>query len=111
MSAQQVQSLYASMPAALEKARRTFGRPLTLSEKIFVTHCHDFDRQVWSRRRGRRPVPPRQGQRHHGWTAPVRGVRRGRSRKAVASRREPVLWRERFHETAQHGPLCGKEMR
>src|SRR5437763_8855161 len=49
MSAQQVQTLYASMPAALEKARRTFGRPLTLSEKIFVAHCHDFDSQVWER--------------------------------------------------------------
>jgi aconitate hydratase len=49
MSAEQVQSLYASMPAALEKARRTFGRPLTLSEKIFVAHCHDFDSQVWER--------------------------------------------------------------
>src|SRR3989441_4459436 len=51
MSAQQVQSLYSSMPAALEKARRTFGRPLTLSEKIFVAHCHDFDSQVWERGR------------------------------------------------------------
>jgi aconitate hydratase len=49
MSAEQVRSLYASMPAALGKARRTFGHPLTLSEKIFVAHCHDFDRQVWER--------------------------------------------------------------
>ena len=49
MSAEQVRSLYASMPAALEKARRTFGRPLTLTEKIFVAHCHDFDSQVWDR--------------------------------------------------------------
>jgi aconitate hydratase len=49
MSAQQVQALYASMPAALAKARRTFARPLTLSEKILVAHCHDFDHQVWER--------------------------------------------------------------
>src|SRR5882672_2780683 len=49
MSAQQVQALYASMPANLAKARRTFGRPLTLSEKILVAHSHDFDSQVWER--------------------------------------------------------------
>ena len=49
MSAQQVQSLYASMPAILAKARRTFARPLTLTEKILVAHSHDFESQVWER--------------------------------------------------------------
>src|ERR1044072_781633 len=49
MSAQQVQALYASMPASLAKARRTFARPLTLSAKILVAHCWDFDTQVWER--------------------------------------------------------------
>jgi aconitate hydratase len=49
MSAQHVETLYASMPASLNKARRTFARPLTLSEKILVAHCHDFDSQVWER--------------------------------------------------------------
>jgi len=49
MSAEQVKSLYASMPENLAKARRKFGRPLTLSEKILVAHCHDFERQQWER--------------------------------------------------------------
>ena len=49
MSAEQVRTLYASMPASLTKARRTFARPLTLSEKILVAHSHDFDNQVWER--------------------------------------------------------------
>src|SRR5881296_3590038 len=48
MSAQ-IRSLYASMPDRLARARKLFGRPLTLSEKIFVAHCDDFDRQVWDR--------------------------------------------------------------
>jgi aconitate hydratase len=45
----QIRSLYASMPERLDRARRAFGRPLTLSEKIFVAHGHDFDQQVWER--------------------------------------------------------------
>ena len=49
MSAAPVKSLYASMPENLAKARRTFGRPLTLSEKILVAHCHDFAKQEWER--------------------------------------------------------------
>ena len=49
MSAAQVKSLYASMPENLAKARRKFGRPLTLSEKILVAHCHDFEKQEWER--------------------------------------------------------------
>ena len=44
-----IRSLYASMPERLDRARRAFGRPLTLSEKIFVAHCWDFDRQIWER--------------------------------------------------------------
>jgi aconitate hydratase len=49
MSAEQVKSLYASMPENLARARRKFGRPLTLSEKILVAHCHDFEKQEWER--------------------------------------------------------------
>jgi aconitate hydratase len=49
MSSQQVQALYASMPANLAKARRTFARPLTLSEKILAAHCDDLESQVWER--------------------------------------------------------------
>ena len=48
-AAVQVKSLYASMPENLAKARRKFGRPLTLSEKILVAHCHDFETQEWER--------------------------------------------------------------
>jgi aconitate hydratase len=49
MSVPQVRSLYASMPERLAQARRKFGRPLTLTEKILVAHCWDFDGQVWER--------------------------------------------------------------
>ncbi|HUK65046.1 MAG TPA: aconitase family protein, partial [Dongiaceae bacterium] len=37
------------MPESLARARRKFGRPLTLSEKILASHCWDFDSQVWER--------------------------------------------------------------
>jgi aconitate hydratase len=49
MSVSPVRALYASMPDRLAKARRTFGRPLTLSDKILVAHAWDFDNQVWER--------------------------------------------------------------
>ena len=49
MSVPQVRSLYASMPDRIAQARRKFGRPLTLTEKILVTHSWDFDSQVWER--------------------------------------------------------------
>jgi aconitate hydratase len=50
MSAQ-IQSLYASVSDRLSRARTTFGRGLTLAEKILVTHCHDFATQEWDRGR------------------------------------------------------------
>ena len=49
MSVSQVRSLYASMPEHIARARRGFGRPLTLTEKILAAHCWDFDAQVWER--------------------------------------------------------------
>jgi aconitate hydratase A / 2-methylisocitrate dehydratase len=49
MAAQQIQSLYASMPDRLSRARRKFGRPLTLAEKILVAHSLDVDTQTWAR--------------------------------------------------------------
>jgi len=49
MSAQQIASLYASMPDRLAQARKQFGRPLTLAEKILVAHCWDLERQTWER--------------------------------------------------------------
>jgi aconitate hydratase len=44
-----VKKLYAKMPAVNEKARKKFGRALTLSEKILVSHADNFDTQVWDR--------------------------------------------------------------
>jgi aconitate hydratase len=49
MSVSQIRSLYASMPDRIARARRRFGRPLTLTEKILVGHAWDFDAQVWER--------------------------------------------------------------
>src|SRR5437016_12706910 len=49
MSVPQVRSLYASMPDRVAQARRKFGRPLTRTEKILVSHCWEFDSQVWER--------------------------------------------------------------
>jgi aconitate hydratase len=44
-----VKTLYASMPGRLSQARKKFGRPLTLAEKILVTHADHFETQVWDR--------------------------------------------------------------
>ena len=49
MSLEIAQRLYASMPEKLEKARKKFGRALTLTEKILVAHADHFDTQVWER--------------------------------------------------------------
>jgi aconitate hydratase len=49
MSVSHVRPLYASMADRIAQARRAFGRPLTLTEKILVTHTWDFDAQVWER--------------------------------------------------------------
>jgi aconitate hydratase len=49
MSVELIRSLYQSMPERLSRARQTFGRPLTLAEKMLVTHSHDFEHQVWER--------------------------------------------------------------
>src|SRR5216117_1745640 len=49
MAVDQIKRLYESMPAKLDRARKRFGRALTLSEKILVTHADNFDKQEWSR--------------------------------------------------------------
>ena len=49
MSVEMVKKLYASMPGIVDKARKKFGRPLTLTEKILVSHADNFDTQVWER--------------------------------------------------------------
>ena len=49
MAVDQIKRLYESMPAKLDRARKRFGRALTLSEKILIAHADDFDKQEWSR--------------------------------------------------------------
>src|SRR6266705_1762853 len=49
MAVDQIKRLYESMPAKLDRARKRFGRALTLAEKILVTHADNFDKQEWSR--------------------------------------------------------------
>jgi len=49
MSLELAKKLYAAMPAVLDKARKKFGRSLTLTEKILVSHADNFDTQVWER--------------------------------------------------------------
>ena len=49
MSLEIVKKLYSAMPEAVTKARKKFGRPLTLTEKILVAHADNFDTQVWDR--------------------------------------------------------------
>ncbi len=49
MSLEIAKKLYASMPATLDKARKKFGRGLTLAEKILVAHADNVDTQVWER--------------------------------------------------------------
>ena len=49
MAIDQIKRLYESMPATLDKARKRFGRALTLAEKVLVSHADNFDTQEWSR--------------------------------------------------------------
>src|SRR2546426_11357863 len=49
MSIELAKKHYAAMPPVLEKARKKFGRGLTLTEKILVSHADNFETQVWER--------------------------------------------------------------
>ena len=49
MSIDLVKNVYAKMPAAVETARKQFGRGLTLAEKILVSHADNLSTQVWER--------------------------------------------------------------
>ncbi|HEU4685971.1 MAG TPA: aconitate hydratase [Nitrospira sp.] len=49
MSMDLAKRLYAKMPDLLAKARKKFGRGLTLAEKILVSHADNFDAQTWER--------------------------------------------------------------
>src|SRR5438552_124278 len=49
MSMDLAKKLYAKMPDVLAKARKKFGRGLTLAEKVLVSHADNFDTQTWER--------------------------------------------------------------
>ncbi len=49
MSMDLAKKLYAKMPDVFAKARKKFGRGLTLAEKILVSHADNFDAQTWER--------------------------------------------------------------
>jgi len=49
MSIEAIKKLYQSMPESLVQARKKFGRPLTLAEKILVSHADNFEEQSWDR--------------------------------------------------------------
>ncbi|MCP9438578.1 MAG: aconitate hydratase [Nitrospira sp.] len=49
MSLELAKKLYAKMPDVLAKARKKFGRGLTVAEKILVSHADDFEAQQWER--------------------------------------------------------------
>ena len=49
MSMDLAKPLYAKMPDLFAKARKKFGRGLTLADKILVAHADNFDTQIWER--------------------------------------------------------------
>ncbi len=49
MSMDLAKNLYAKMPDVFAKARKKFGRGLTLAEKVLVSHADNFDAQTWER--------------------------------------------------------------
>nr|WP_238339600.1 aconitate hydratase [Candidatus Manganitrophus noduliformans] len=58
MSTEMIKKLYQSMPARLAEARKKFGRPLTLTEKILVAHVDDFGTQKWERGKAQLALRP-----------------------------------------------------
>ncbi|HEY6974233.1 MAG TPA: aconitate hydratase [Nitrospiraceae bacterium] len=49
MSLELARKLYAKMPDVFAKARKKFGRGLTLAEKVLVSHADNFETQAWER--------------------------------------------------------------
>jgi aconitate hydratase len=49
MTIELAKPLYERMKTAVPQARERFGRPLTLAEKILVSHVDDFTSQTWDR--------------------------------------------------------------
>jgi len=48
MSMDLAKKLYAKMPDVFAKARKKFGRGLTLAEKVLVSHADNFETQTWA---------------------------------------------------------------
>jgi aconitate hydratase len=49
MSMDLAKDLYTKMPDLFAKARKKFGRGLTLAEKVLVSHADNFETQTWER--------------------------------------------------------------
>src|SRR5438445_11664909 len=49
MAIELVKKLYAKRADAVARARKKFGRGLTLTEKILVAHVDNWETQVWER--------------------------------------------------------------
>lgn len=49
MSIDAIKQFYPTIPDAIRRGREKLGRPLTLAEKILVSHADNLDRQVWDR--------------------------------------------------------------
>ncbi len=49
MSLDIAKKVYGVMPERVAQARKKFGRPLTLTEKILVSHADNLETQVWER--------------------------------------------------------------
>jgi aconitate hydratase A / 2-methylisocitrate dehydratase len=49
MSMDIAKNLYTKMPDLFAKARKKFGRGLTLTEKVLVSHADNFETQTWER--------------------------------------------------------------
>src|ERR1041385_5042470 len=58
MSMELAKNLYARMPEVFAKARKKFGRGLTLSEKVLVSHADNFENQMWERGKARLALRP-----------------------------------------------------
>ncbi len=58
MSLETIKNLYKSMSDKVPAARKKFGRPLTLTEKILVSHAVDLENQVWERGKAQLSLRP-----------------------------------------------------
>ncbi len=58
MSIELAQKCYQSMSAATQKARKKLGRPLTLTEKILLSHLDNFDTQPLERGKAQLALRP-----------------------------------------------------